>query len=151
MDLHTLFGAHEDAVAVQMGSEGHALLGDLAQLGEAEHLKSAAVGQDGAVPAGKLVQTAHVGHQLVAGAQVQMVSVAEHDLCADVLEILRRQAALDGTRRGNILERGSLHRAVHGLELAPPGVVLLLEELVCGQRRHGIVPFCARKTAVQPY
>ena len=70
-----------------------------------------------------------------------MVSVAEHDLCADVLEILRRQAALDGTRRGNILERGSLHRAVHGLELAPPGVVLLLEELVCGQRKHGIRSF----------
>ena len=119
-----------------MGGKGHALLSDLAQLCQTEHLKSAAVGQDGAVPAGELVQTAHVGHQLVAGAQVQMVSVAEHDLCADVLEILRRQAALDGTGGSNVLEGRGLHRAVHGFELAPPGVVLLLEQGVGRQRRH---------------
>jgi hypothetical protein len=39
---------------------------------------------------------------------------------------------------------------VYGLELTPPGVVLLLEQLKSGQRRHKFFPFCVRKTAVQP-
>ena len=136
LDLHTLFRPHEDAVAVQMGSKGHALFVDLAQFGQTEHLESAAVGQDGAVPAGELVQTAQVGHQLVAGAQMEMVGVAQHDLCADVLQVMGRQAALDGTRGGHILESRGLHRAVHGFEFAPPGIVFLFQELVRCQRRH---------------
>ncbi len=81
---------------------------------------------------------------------MQVVGVAEHYLGADLLQILRGQAALDGTGGGNILEGRGLHRAVHGLELTPPGVVLLLEQLKSGQRRHKFFPFCVRKTAVQP-
>ena len=150
LDLHTLLRAHKDAVAVQMGSKGHAFLRDLTQLGQAEHLESAAVGQDGAVPAGKFVQAAHIGYQLITGAQMQVVGVAEHYLGADLLQILRGQAALDGTGGGNILESRGLHRTVYGLELTPPGVVLLLEQLKSGQRRHKFFPFCVRKTAVQP-
>ena len=119
-----------------MRVERYAFLGNVAQLGKAEHLKSAAVGQDRAVPAGKLVQAAHIGYQLITGAQMQVVGVAEHYLGADLLQILRGQAALDGTGGGNILESRGLHRAVHGLELTPPGVMLLLEQLKSGQRRH---------------
>ena len=81
---------------------------------------------------------------------MQMVGVAEHDLRTDVLQVMGRQAALDGAGGGNILECGGLHRAVYSLELAPPGVVLLLEQLVGRQRRHNVFPFCARKTAVHP-
>ena len=62
-----------------------------------------------------------------------MVGVAQHHLCADVLQILCRQAALDGACRSNVLESGCLHRAVHGLELTPPGIEFLLEELVSRQ------------------
>ena len=105
---------------------------------QTEYLKSAAVGQDRPVPAGKLVQAAHIRYQLVAGTQMQMVGIAQHDLRADILQILRRQAALDGTGGSNVLEGRGLHRAVHGFELTPPGVVLLLEQLVGRQRRHNI-------------
>ena len=150
LDLHTFLRTHEDAVAVEVRGKGHALLGDLAQLCQTEYLKSAAVGQDRPVPAGKPVQAAHIRYQLVAGTQMQMVGIAQHDLRADILQILRRQAALDGTGGSNVLEGRGLHRAVHGFELTPPGVVLLLEQLVGRQRRHNIFPFCARKTAVQP-
>ena len=62
LDLHTLLRAHENAVTVQMGGKGHALLSDLAQLCQTEHLKSAAVGQDRPIPAGELVQTTHIRH-----------------------------------------------------------------------------------------
>ena len=85
LDLHALLGPHEDAVAVQMGVEGHAFLSNLAQLSQAEYLESAAVRQNGAVPLGELVQSAHLGHQLITGAQMQMVSIAQHDLGADIL------------------------------------------------------------------
>ena len=141
LDLHALFRSHKDAVAVQMGGKGHALFGDLAQLCQTEYLKSTAVGQNGAVPAGKFVQTAHIGYQLVAGAQMQVVGVAQHDLCANVFQVLSRQPALDGTGGSHVLKSGRLHRAVHGLELAPPGVVFLLEQLIGRQRRHSFCSF----------
>ena len=69
---------------------------------------------------------------------MQVVGIAQHDLRPDILQILRRQAALDGTGGGNVLKGRGLHRAMHGFELAPPGVVLLLEQGVGRQRRHGL-------------
>ena len=99
LDLHTLLRTHKDAVAVQMGSKGHAFLRDLTQLGQAEHLESAAVGQDGAVPAGKLVQAAHIGYQLITGAQMQVVGVAKHYLGADLLQIPVSYTHLDVYKR----------------------------------------------------
>ena len=55
LNLHALLRPHENAVAVEVGVEGDALLGDMTQLGQAEHLEPAAVSQNGAVPLGKLV------------------------------------------------------------------------------------------------
>ena len=89
-------------LTVQVGVEGNALLGDLAQLGQAEHLEPTAVGQDGTVPLSEFVQTAHLGHQLITGAQMQMVGVAQHDLGTDVFQIQRRQTAFDGGGGGNV-------------------------------------------------
>lgn len=135
-----------------MGGKGHAFLRDLAQLGKAEHLESAAVGQDGPVPAGKFVQTAHIGYQLITGTQMQVVGVAEHHLGADLLQILRGQAALDGTGGGNILESRGLHRAMHGLELTRRALCSCLSSLkvvkegisfflsVYGKQPYSLVP-----------
>ena len=141
LNLHTLFRAHKDAVAVQMGGEGHPLFGDLAQLGQTEYLKSTAVSQDGAVPAGELVQTAHVCHHLVAGTKVQMIGITQHHLRTDFFKVMGRKTALDSTGGSHVLKRGRLHRAMHGLELAPPGVVFLLEQLIGRQRRHSFCSF----------
>ena len=116
-------------MAVQMGGKGDPLLGDLAQLGQAEHLESAAVGQDGAIPAGELVQAAHLCHQLVPRAQVEVVGVAEHDLGADLLQVMGGQAALDGAGGGDILERRRLDGAVYRAKLAPTA------ECSCFRRR----------------
>ena len=144
LDADALLGAHEDAPPVQVGGEGDPLLGDLAQLGQAEHLEAAAVGQDGAVPAGELVQPAQVGHQLVPRAQVEVVGVAEHDLGADLFEVLGGQAALDGAGGGHVLEGGGLHDAVDGGERAPPGRVFLFQKPECGERSHVVVSFPMR-------
>ena len=130
LDLHALLRAHKDLVAVQVGMEGHALLGNVAQLGQAEYLKAAAVGQNGAVPAGKLVQAAHIGHDLVAGAQMQVVGVAQHDLGADILEVKGGKAALDGAGSGDIHKRRGLYGAVHRFKDAAAGMALLFEQTI---------------------
>ena len=62
-----------------------------------------------------------------------MVGVAEHDLGADLLEVLGGQPALDGAGGRHVLERGGLHRAVDGAKFAPAGGVLLFQEPECGQ------------------
>ena len=85
-----------------MRVERYAFLGNVAQLGKAEHLKSAAVGQDRAVPAGKLVQAAHIGNDLITGTQVEMIGVAQHDLCADFFQIMCRKPAFDRGSSGNV-------------------------------------------------
>ena len=115
-----------------MRVERYAFLGNVAQLGKAEHLKSAAVGQDRAVPAGKLVQAAHIGNDLITGTQVEMIGVAQHDLCADFFQIMCRKPAFDRGSSGNVLESRCLNRAVHSLELAAAGCTLFLI------RRYGI-------------
>ena len=71
--------------AVQMGLELHAVFIELAQLGQREHLESAAVGQYRAIPVHEAVQPARLGDQILAGAQMQMIGVGEDNLRADLL------------------------------------------------------------------
>ena len=146
LNLHALLRAHKDPVSVQMRVEGHAFLGDLAQLGQTEHLKPAAVRQDGAVPFCEFVQAAHIGHQLITRTQMQMIGVAQHDLCADILEIQRRKTALDGSGRGNILERGGLYRTVDRGKLTAAGGTFLFDKAV-RHRYYLHFIYCPKKAA----
>ena len=57
---------------------------------------------------------------LVPRAQVQMVGIAQHDLRADLLEVQRGKAALDGRGRRHILERRRLHGSMDRCELTAP-------------------------------
>ena len=75
LDTHTLLRTHEDAVSVQVAGKRHALLLDLSQPCQREHLKAAAVGEDGAIPAHELMKSSHLPHHIVAGAQVQVIGV----------------------------------------------------------------------------
>ena len=110
----------------------------MTQLGQAEHLEPAAVSQNGAIPLGKLVQASHLGHELVTRAQVQMIGIAQHDLCADILEIQRRQAALDGGGCGDVLERRGLYRTVDRGKLTAAGGTFLFDKAV---RHRFLSPF----------
>ncbi len=86
-----------------------------------EHLKSARVGQDGAVPVHELVEP-HLPDDMVARPQVQVVGVAELDLAAHLLQIMGRYAALDGPLRPHVHEHRRLnHAAVGAGEFAAPG------------------------------
>ena len=57
----------------------------LATVAQREDLEAAAVGEDGAVPAVELVQTASLAKHLNAGAQIEVVGVAQNNLCLHIL------------------------------------------------------------------
>ena len=67
-------------VAVQVGLEGDAVFRDLAEVGEAEDLKTAGIGEEGAGPGHEAVQSAELADQVGAGAEEKVVGVAEDDL-----------------------------------------------------------------------
>ena len=82
LGVHGGFGREFVRVAVEVGLEDHAFVGDLAQAGEAEDLESAGIGEDGARPRHEAVQSAHGADQVRAGAEVKMIGVGQQD--ADV-------------------------------------------------------------------
>ena len=86
LDVHGMFWSEEVAAAVEVGAEVYAFVGDLAQGAERKDLKAARVGEHGAGPTDELVQAAHAADGFVAGAQVEVVSVAEDDLSAEGFE-----------------------------------------------------------------
>jgi len=120
LDVHALAGAEENFGAVEVGAKGDAVVGDFAEFGEAENLEAAAVGEDGAVPAHELMEAAEFANEAGAGAEVEVVGVAENDLCADFVE-LSRGGGFDGGLRADRHEGGGLDRAVGGAEAGAPG------------------------------
>ena len=54
-------------------------------------MKAAGVGQHGTMPLHKLVQAAHIAHELIAGTQVEMICVAQDERGIDLLEVLGRE------------------------------------------------------------
>lgn len=76
---------------VNVTLEGHAVVVNFAGLRERENLKATRVGEHGTMPLHELVQTAHVAHELVAGAQVKMIGVAQHERGVDIFEMFGRE------------------------------------------------------------
>ena len=126
LDLHALFRAHEDALTIDVGGKFHAVLIDLAKLGEGEHLKTAAIRKDGACPVEELVDTAHIADDVVTGAKMEVVRIGKLDLTADVVKILRGDTALNGGASADVHEYGGLNRAVNSLKRAAARSSLLL-------------------------
>ena len=76
--------------AIQMRAERDAFVGDLAQIAQAEDLKSAGIGENRVRPRHELVQAAHLADQFVPGPEEQVIRVAENDLRAEVFQVLLR-------------------------------------------------------------
>ena len=87
------------------------------RVGQAEHLKATAVGEDRVIPADEAVKPAPARDQLVAGPQEQVIGVAEDDLGAELFQVALAHR-LDGALRADRHERRRLHHAVRGRELA---------------------------------
>ena len=75
LNAHALLRSHEYMPAVNVRIELNALFAYFAQTCERKNLKSAAVGQDRAIPGHEFVQSAHISHQLVTWAEMKMICV----------------------------------------------------------------------------
>ena len=71
LHLHRSLGRQFVARSVDMRLEGHAALAELAQPGEAHHLKAAGVGEDGMGPVHEFVQAAERRDPLGPGASIR--------------------------------------------------------------------------------
>ena len=116
LNLHAFLGSHKNTGTVEVRAELYALLGNLAQLGKGENLKSAAVGKNGAFPVHKLAKSSHLADEPVTRTDVQMVGVGELDLAVDLFELHGIDAALDGTAGAYVHKDGRLNVAVHGVQ-----------------------------------
>ena len=67
---------------VDVAAEGHPLLGELAEVGQAHHLEAARVGQDRPLPVHQAVQPPEPRHPLGPGPQHQVIGIAEQDVGA---------------------------------------------------------------------
>ena len=85
---HRALGGEALPGPVVRRTEGHAVVVDRA--GQRHHLVATGIGEEMAVPAGEAVQAAHGRHHLGARSQHQVVSVGQHDLDAQVVEVLGR-------------------------------------------------------------
>ena len=70
-----------------MRPELGAIFSDLPAVGETEYLVPAAIGEDRMVPPDESVKAPTPGNQLVPGAEMQVIGVAENDLSARFLEV----------------------------------------------------------------
>ena len=75
--------------AVEVRLEAHAVIRDLAELGQAEDLKPAAVREDRARPPDETMQPAHFSHNLVPRPHIQVIGVVEYQTNTQLLQVLR--------------------------------------------------------------
>ena len=80
LDFHAALGREHVFRAIDMAAEFDALLGQLAQFGQAHHLVAAAVGQDRALPVHEFMQAAQPRHPLGPRAEHQVIGIAENDV-----------------------------------------------------------------------
>ena len=114
------FRGEEVAAAVDVGLESDAGVADAAEGTHAECLVAAAVGKDGAVPAHKAMEAAGVADAVHAGAEVEVVGVAEDGFGAEAAHFGESEA-LDGGLGGDGHKQGRLRCAVGRDNLPAPG------------------------------
>ena len=102
--------------AVDMRAKLDAVLFYLIYIRERKDLKTAAVGEDRVMPAHETVQSARLRDDILAGAHVQMIGVAEDYLRAHAFKF-RRRHRLDGGLRAHRHEDRRLYHTVRRREL----------------------------------
>ena len=109
--LHRYLGRQKLLRAVDVRAECRPLLRDLAEIAKTEHLKAAAVREDCAVPVHEPMQPARLAHELHAGAEKEMIGIAEDDTRTEIAQLIGRYA-LDRRLRAHGHEDGRRKAAV---------------------------------------
>ena len=75
--------------AIKMRLETDPVLVDFTQSSQTEHLKAAAVGENRTIPVHEFMQATEASHPLMTRTQVKVIGVAQDNLRADLLKLLR--------------------------------------------------------------
>lgn len=108
-------------VSVEVGLEGDAFFGNFPQGGQAEDLEATRVGEDGTGPVHEFVEAAEFSDQFVAGAEVQVIGVAEDDGGLEFVVEVALGEAFNGALGADGHEDGGGDVAVGGVEDTGPG------------------------------
>ena len=128
LDLHALLRAHKDFPSINMRSKIHALFLNFPQRGQAEYLESTGVRKDWAIPSHKLMQTAALLHQCIARTQMQMISIGQFHLAANIFQIFGTKRTLNGTLGADIHKNRSLHCTMGASKLTTSGSALCFQQ-----------------------
>ena len=118
------FGCEAMRRAVNVTLEGHAVIVNLTSLCQRKNLIAARVGQHGTRPLHKAMQSAQLSDQVVAGTQIKMIGITQHERGVDVFEMFGRQR-LDRGLRADWREDRRDEIAVPGVENPGAGAVVL--------------------------
>jgi hypothetical protein len=118
LDIDGAFRREEVRVAIEVGVEEHALFADFAEFVETEDLEAAGIGEDGAGPGHKFVETAEAFDAFVAGAKEEVVRVGEDDFGVEIVDEIAWRQAFDCALGADGHEDGGFDGAVGGVEEA---------------------------------
>ena len=112
LNVDRALGSEKVRIAVQMRTEEHAFVRDLAERVETEDLEPARIGKDGTRPRHELMKPAESFDTLVTRAKEQMVGVGKNDFGVEIIEEVTRREGFDGSLRADRHEDGGLDDAV---------------------------------------
>jgi hypothetical protein len=98
LNLSRFFRRQKMLGAIEVGLKTHAFIGDFAKVRKTENLVAAGIGKNRAVPRHEFVQAAESADEQVAGAEAEMIRIAENDLCAELLKGFIAQTFYGGLR-----------------------------------------------------
>jgi hypothetical protein len=107
--------------AIEVGLKDDSAVRNFAEVGEAEDLEAAGIGEDSIGPGHEAVEAAELTDEVVTGAEEKMVGVGEDDLRAEFLGEVALRETFDGGLSAYGHEDGRLDVAVGGMKDAGAG------------------------------
>ena len=107
---------------VDMRAKLATFLSQLAYASEREHLKTARIGEDGAIPTTEGMKTACLAQDVKTGTEVEMIGVAEDNLCLHLLTQFGKVHPLDTAAGAYGHEYGCKYLTMVGGYLSRTGV-----------------------------
>jgi hypothetical protein len=108
LNIDRRFGSKRVWTPIEVRAELDAVVGDFAERAEWEDLKAAGVRKECARPTHEFVKATHAANGFVAGAEIEVISVAEDDFCAEGFERVLRDG-FDGSLRADRHEDWSFY------------------------------------------
>jgi len=124
LDIDRAFRREEVLITIQVRSEQHAVFRYFAKRVQTKHLETAGIGQDGAVPSHKLVQSSEALDAFMTRPEKQMISVSENDARVKILFEIARGERFYGALSADWHEHRRFNDSVRGMQQTCAGTGL---------------------------